>query len=1151
MKCFYKIVTLTLILIASLYINIEAQPYQWFEMNGGANDDVREVIFDDYGNMYAGGSFTQIGGIVANTIAMFDGTNWHTVGTGVGANGQIMAIAVNGTDVYVGGEFTEIDGVEANYIAKWDGVQWSAVGTGANSWIYTLDFDDAGNLYAGGNFTTINGVSANYIARWNGTNWSSLNYGTSGTVYDIACEGTDVYIAGSFMRLYNGPDPDEDYVYYRYIGKWNGSEWSKITPGNGANGGCFAIESDGLGNIYIGGFFGEVDGETIQYFAMWDGDEWSTPGDVSFNGGVYDIKAHFTDIYVGGDFTDIGGLTANCIAKWDGNAWESISNAGENGTNSVVECMDFDYATNSVIVGGIFNSVNVLGANGAYIARFTDGSFISAVAVPSVKSATNLGLTSFSANWRPVRGASTYYLDVARDNMFTDIVGGWNNVNVGNVTTYSVNTGLSSATTYYYRVRVQTGAGISPNSNTIQLNTNNFILANIEEDYLYFYIDYPATQITNTITTGSVNPINIESATIKISNVYVSDEDVLSFTNQNGITGSWDVNTGTMTLSGVASLENYQAALRSVKYFSYCIVSDSRTISFTLYGGGYSSNTVTRIIRINYSEPPVLANIETEALSYQIGSGNAQITNTITVSDADNVNLQAALIRISGNYVNGEDELIFIDQNGISGQWEPNDGELYLWGPASITDLQTAMRSVYYKNTNNNPNTSVRTISFLVGDNVNQSNTLTRNIVLSNTVVVSPKPYIATNTGGSVKEGGFFVFNDLILSADDKDGPSYSITYVIQNGPNHGQLFNSAVTGSTSPFTFTQNDIANGKVKYLHNGGESSSDNFTFTLTDSEGNVSPVYTFNIKVTGINDPHYLTGFPKIEFPEDVPYQMPIDSLYKYLYDPENNHASFDIRVMTANDSLLCEVSGDTAWVFSGKENVFGKFKVRVTISDEEYEVDTTFYVTVVSINDMPELSNIPDKIEFMVTGSSTLNLKGCVKDVETPDSLLTYSFICEPDSINFHYNPKTCHVTLTSKNGFIGNASLCIHVEDSDSGSCDETINITVKFDPTGIEQITGIPEEYKLYQNYPNPFNPSTIIRYGIPAGDAYNVSGADVTLKVFDILGNEITTLVDGQQTPGYYEVRWNAINNASGIYFYVLQAGKFREIRKMLLVK
>jgi hypothetical protein len=105
------------------------------------------------------------------------------------------------------------------------------------------------------------------------------------------------------------------------------------------------------------------------------------------------------------------------------------------------------------------------------------------------------------------------------------------------------------------------------------------------------------------------------------------------------------------------------------------------------------------------------------------------------------------------------------------------------------------------------------------------------------------------------------------------------------------------------------------------------------------------------------------------------------------------------------------------------------------------------------------------------------------------------------------------------------------------------VNITKQF----ILQYT-IPAEYKLEQNYPNPFNPTTKIRYSIA-----NVgSGLALTeLKVFDILGNEIATLVDEQKEVGYYEVEFAATQLASGVYFYRLQAGNFIQTKKMLLLK
>ena len=105
---------------------------------------------------------------------------------------------------------------------------------------------------------------------------------------------------------------------------------------------------------------------------------------------------------------------------------------------------------------------------------------------------------------------------------------------------------------------------------------------------------------------------------------------------------------------------------------------------------------------------------------------------------------------------------------------------------------------------------------------------------------------------------------------------------------------------------------------------------------------------------------------------------------------------------------------------------------------------------------------------------------------------------------------------------------------------------------TSTEQIySHIPEKLVLNQNYPNPFNPSTVISYQLPVS-------SNVTLKVFDVLGNEIATLVDEEKPAGSYEVEFNPVshsresgNLSSGVYFYQLKAGNYFETKKMIMLK
>jgi hypothetical protein len=89
-----------------------------------------------------------------------------------------------------------------------------------------------------------------------------------------------------------------------------------------------------------------------------------------------------------------------------------------------------------------------------------------------------------------------------------------------------------------------------------------------------------------------------------------------------------------------------------------------------------------------------------------------------------------------------------------------------------------------------------------------------------------------------------------------------------------------------------------------------------------------------------------------------------------------------------------------------------------------------------------------------------------------------------------------------------------------------------------------LPQSYKLFQNYPNPFNPTTTIKYDLPVD-------ARVTLKVYDLLGKEVLTLVDGFVPAGYYQVQLDGSRLSSGVYIYRISAGTFTDVKKLLILK
>ena len=102
--------------------------------------------------------------------------------------------------------------------------------------------------------------------------------------------------------------------------------------------------------------------------------------------------------------------------------------------------------------------------------------------------------------------------------------------------------------------------------------------------------------------------------------------------------------------------------------------------------------------------------------------------------------------------------------------------------------------------------------------------------------------------------------------------------------------------------------------------------------------------------------------------------------------------------------------------------------------------------------------------------------------------------------------------------------------------------------PTSIKNTSNI-LRIKLFPNYPNPFNPTTVIKYQIP--NINNQNSNIISLKVYDVLGKEVATLVKKQQPAGKYKVTFNGSNLPSGVYFYRLQSGDFVETKKLLLLK
>jgi outer membrane protein assembly factor BamB len=291
-------------------------PDTWlYPFSSNQFDDQVNAVATAGTKIFVGGKFHLAGGVPANYVAEWTGTNWISLGAGV--NGAVSAIAVGAAGVYVGGSFTSAGGVSANYIALWDGAQWQTMGGGLGGPVTALALG-SNYLYAAGGFSAGFNSPPTNVIKWDGTNWSAVGSGPSGGVFALAVSGNDVYAAVNNGQL---------------LQHWNGTQW--VTVGTTSAGEqIYAIAIAG-GSIYVGGGFTKINSVAANGVARWNGIGWLPLGSGVSNGpfasSASSLAYDGTNLFVGGNFTSAGGVSANRIASWDGAGWSSLG-AGMTGS---------------------------------------------------------------------------------------------------------------------------------------------------------------------------------------------------------------------------------------------------------------------------------------------------------------------------------------------------------------------------------------------------------------------------------------------------------------------------------------------------------------------------------------------------------------------------------------------------------------------------------------------------------------------------------------------------------------------------------------------------------------------------------------------------------------------------------------------------
>ena len=259
------------------------------------------------------------------------------------------------------------------------------------------------------------------------------------------------------------------------------------------------------------------------------------------------------------------------------------------------------------------------------------------------------------------------------------------------------------------------------------------------------------------------------------------------------------------------------------------------------------------------------------------------------------------------------------------------------------------------------------------------------------------------------------------------------------------------------------------------------------------------------------------------------------------DPESQPLSFSL--LNALTYVGAEVRNDSL-ILTSIQDSYGAAELIVQAEDSEGSTVTdTVLVTVKPVNDIPFVVTLPDTITVILGETVVVEYDSAFADVE--DGLIDLFYDISISSVDISLNISTTvpYAFELSSASFVGSATITFVVTDSEGGELTATV-VVVVIDVTSNEWEEDGPLSFNLMQNYPNPFNPSSNISFSVP-------EASQVRLEVYNMLGQRVSTLVNGKLQAGWHTVEFDASGLSTGTYIYRIQAGDFVSTKKMMLVK
>ena len=383
---------------------------------------------------------------------------------------------------------------------------------------------------------------------------------------------------------------------------------------------------------------------------------------------------------------------------------------------------------------------------------------------------------------------------------------------------------------YSIRVRATDNAGqFTEKAFTITLTDVNEppVLANIEDSALSFIENGPAAAVTATLTVTDPDSPMLSGASVAITHNYQSGADLLSFTNQSGITGYFDAATGTLTLTGAASPASYQAALRSVTFVNnsnaHAIL--SRVITISVEEGEQRSAMLTRQVNVTAvndapvnTVPAAQAVSEDTDLVFSAANGNA-----ISIADVDASN---GAVKLSLDVAHGT--LTLASLNGLTFVDGTSNGQASVHVTGTLANINAALNGLKYRGAQDyNATRGAETLVVLTSDqgNTGQGGALTDTDLIAITVNAVNDAPVAQAKAFTAQTNMKISLSGLLTGATDPDSGDSGYT----------AIFTIGTVSATTPTGGTISNInnANGTLDFDPPPGTTGSMTFTYTVCDS------------------------------------------------------------------------------------------------------------------------------------------------------------------------------------------------------------------------------------------------------------------------------------------------------------------------------